>query len=196
MLLLINMRCLKTLSFLCLVIFLSLFITGCYDVKNEVISASEAVRIDTLPKTYWTYTITTVANSNDYRFSSPAEKDTPAESGYLRALPLKDDIYIVQIKSDNYPNYIIMFFKLANGAGGKEIRMAFPVASIEPSQYGVSTQMNNFYGITLVGSRKNIMAFLKAYAKVNFKDVLGEIAKIEAQFLNALPTGKRGIQNL
>jgi hypothetical protein len=190
------MRCLKTLSFLCLIVFLSLFVSGCYDVKYEIISASEAVRIDALPKTYWTYTITAVANSNDYRFSSPAEKNSPTGSGYIRALPLKDDIYIVQIKADNYPNYVIMFFRLANGTGGKEIRLAFPTAAIEPSQYGVSTHTNNFYGITLVGSRENIMALLKAYSKVNFKDVLGEVAKIEAEFLNALPTGKGGVQNL
>ena len=190
MLLLNNMRRLKTPSFLCLLVFLSLFTAGCYDVKHEVISASEAVSIEGLPKTYWTYTITAVPDTNDYRFASPAEEDSPAESGYLRAVLLKDNIYIVQVKSDNYQNYFLMFFKLVDDAGGKAIRMAFPETAIEPAQYGVKIKVNNFYGTTLMGSRRNIMGFLKAYAKVNFTDASALISKIESEFLRAVNSTK------
>ncbi|MDD5195720.1 MAG: hypothetical protein PHQ96_08635 [Candidatus Omnitrophica bacterium] len=180
----------KNRIFFCLLAFLCLFSSGCYDAKKEVISASEAVKIEGLPKTYWTYAITPVTNGNDYRFLSPAEKNSPAESGYLRAVPLKDNIYIVQVKYDNYQNYILMFFKLISAASGKEIRMAFPDTAIEASQYGVSTEVNNFYGTTLVGNRKNIMAFLRAYAKVNFKDVSAEAYKIEGELLRAVNIAK------
>lgn len=170
------MKSSKTVSLLCAVVFLSLFAAGCYDVKDEVILAHEAVSIEGLPSKYWTYTITPIANSRDYRFASPAEKDAPAESGYIRAVPLKDNIYIVQVKYDNYQTYILMFFKLITDARGKEIRMAFPDTAIEPAQYGVKIKVNNFYGTTLIGRRKNILAFLKAHEKVSFKDVSADLS--------------------
>ena len=125
---------LKKFTPLCLLIFISFFIAGCYEVQEEIISASQAVRIEGLPEIYYTYTLSARTGSNDYHFAKPAEKDSPAESGYARALPLKDNIYILQLKFDNYKNYLIMFTKLINNAEGKgkELRMVFPKEVIDP----------------------------------------------------------------
>lgn len=179
-------RCLRVFTFLCLLGLMCFISAGCTYVKHEVISSSEAVRVKGLPQDYEGYTITAVGGCNDYHFTKPAEKDSPAESGYARAVLLKDNIYIVQIKYDNYPDYIIMLLKFTDDASGKSLDMVFSDTDLDPSQYGVSLKVNGFYGATLIGSRKNIMALLKAYAKTNLTDQPPAVHKIKDKILNAV----------
>ena len=178
---------LKKFTPLCLLIFISFFIAGCYEVQEEIISASQAVRIEGLPEIYYTYTLSARTGSNDYHFAKPAEKDSPAESGYARALPLKDNIYILQLKFDNYKNYLIMFTKLINNAEGKgkELRMVFPKEVIDPASYGVNLKVENLAMVTLTGDRKNILSFLKAYAAVNFLEQPPELSQIKDKISEA-----------
>jgi hypothetical protein len=183
---------LKRCALFCFAALFCLFCAGCTYVKHEVILISEAVSVKGLPKVYEGYTITAVPSCNDYYFTKPAEKDSSAESGYARAVLLKDNIYIVQIKYDNYPDYIIMLLKFTNDASGKSLNMVFSDTNIEPSQYGVSLKVNGFYGATLIGSRKNIMAFLRAYAKANLTDQPPALYKMKDKIIEATQGVREG----
>ena len=133
--------------------------------------ASQAVRIEGLSKiTQPTYTLVAVPGCNDYRFNWTVEEGSPPELGYARAILLKEDIYIVQLKYDNYPNYFIMFLKVTEGPGGKNFKMMFPKSNIKPSDYSLGLKLDNMLGMTLIGSRRNIMKFLKAHADSDFTE--------------------------
>ncbi|MFH0732349.1 MAG: hypothetical protein V2A72_05460 [Candidatus Omnitrophota bacterium] len=179
-------RGLKAFALFCLIACLSFFTTGCYDVKDEVISAKEAVAIPDLPTTYMTYTITPVPGSNDYRFTNTPGNNAPPESGYARAVLLRDNIYIVQVKYDNYANYMVMFLKFINDANGKELRTVFPEIKAEPSQYNVRLDVGGFFDMTLVGGRENIMAFLKAHANANFTGEPPAASRLKEKVLKAV----------
>lgn len=180
---------LKRCALFCLVALFCLFSAGCYETENEIILASQAVRVEGFPQNYSGYTITAVSGSNDYRYLKPAENNLPAESGYLRMVPLRDNIYIVQVKDDSYQNYIIMFLRLVNGAGGKDLKMVFPEANAkidDVSRYGIKINANDWFGAQLSGSRKNIMTFLKAHANATFTDEVPAVSKIKDKILNAV----------
>jgi tetratricopeptide (TPR) repeat protein len=167
----------KVLTFICLIVCLPILIAGCYNVKDEIISAQQAVKISDLPTTYMTYSITPVTGSNDYRFINTPGNNAPQESGYARAVLLKNNIYIVQIKYDNDAKYVMMFLKVNNGAGGVELTTVFPEVKVDPSRYNVRIETAGYFDTKLIGRRENIMAFLKAHAGANFN---GEPAAVSA----------------
>jgi len=167
----------RVFTFIFLIVCLPLLITGCYNVKDEIISAQEAVTIPGMPTVYMTYTITPVPGSNDYRFINTPGNNAPQESGYARAVHLKDKIYIVQVKYDNDDKYTVMFLNFIDGPGRKELRTVFPEVKVDPSRYNVRIETAGYFNTKLVGSRENIMAFLKAHAGANFN---GEPAAVSA----------------
>ena len=177
---------LKKFMLFCLAALLCFFSAGCYETKNEIITASQAVRVEGFPQSYDGYTISAVTGNNDYRYLKPAENNFPAESGYLRLVPLKENIYIAQIKDDDYWSYMVMFMRISEGANGKKLKMIFPRTSIDPLRYGVNLKIHNLFNLTLSGSSQNIMNFLKAHVNTDFTDESPEVNKIKDKILNAV----------
>ena len=144
---------------------------GCYDTDVEVIDASSAVAVYNLPGSYipdagGSLTISSVPHSNDYRFRE-VSKDNKVSTGYIRMVPLKGDIYIVQVKYDDEGGYILVFYQFTSDRHYKQM---FP--DVDDSklyqlaeQHGVMLDLDFMY---LDGTRSNIMAFLRAHASLPF----------------------------
>jgi hypothetical protein len=159
-------------------------LSGCYEVDHEVISASQAVQLSGLPGTYnqgeGTSTfIAAVAGTNDYRYSQTSNGKTTG-AGYFRAIPLRDDIYIVQFKADSEKYYNLAFYQFP-GPGTAAFQAVsaknmddFKLAkkyhlAIGPPLSGDDADT----GMSLSGKDKNIMGFLFAHKKAQFdRDLL------------------------
>ena len=173
-----KLRKLPSFVWVVLLAVLAIFASGCYEVEQEVIRATEAVSIYGLPGTYTgsgpneKTTISAVPNSNDYRFQWVTKNKV--SSGYFRAIPLRGNIYIVQVKYDNESVYYLMFYKFTSDASGKKnftpLRVDDPVYDLA-QQYGVKIDIGEygdvFGGIQLVGSRSDIIAFLRAHRNLS-----------------------------
>ena len=155
-----------------------LFAAGCYETDVEIISASSAVSVYGLPGTYnkekgGTMIISAVPLSNDYRFRDVG-KDNKASTGYLRAVPLQGNIYIVQAKYDDDPVYYLGFYQFIYDSSGAHYKPMEPTASEKDfdqlaKQYGVTIDWDTFDFVPyLKGSSGNIMAFLRAHASLPF----------------------------
>ena len=144
---------------------------GCYETDFEVVDASSAVAVHGLPGSYipdagGSLTISAVPHSNDYRFRE-VSKDNKVSTGYIRMVPLKGDIYIVQVKYDDEEGYILVFYQFTSDRHYKQM---FP--DVDDSrlyqlaeQHGVMLDLDFMY---LDGSRSNIMAFLRAHVDLPF----------------------------
>jgi hypothetical protein len=161
-----------------------LFATGCYETAFEVIDASSAVAVYGAPGNYTldgggSLTISAVPNSHDYRFRR-VFKDGSDSKGYLRAIPLQGDIYIVQAKYDDQSFYYLAFYEFTIDSNGSHYKQMEPNVDEErlgqlAQQYDVKIDFDRFdpvFGLPLTpalsGTRSNIMAFLRAHASLPF----------------------------
>jgi len=160
---------------LILMVVLVVLVSGCYEVRQEVIRASDAVAVDGLPGTYNSKDskarteIMTVPNSNDYRFQEITSEAT--ESGYLRAVPLYDDIYISQTKYDNSGVYYIQFYRFTrtNDKGYASLSVSSPIFDLA-QEHGIEVGYDDFaVNITLEGKRQDILAFLRAHKNLSLE---------------------------
>lgn len=151
---------------------------GCYETDFEVIDASSAVAVNGVTGTYnvesgGTMTISAVPHSNDYRFRE-VSKDNKASTGYLRAVPLQGDIYVVQAKYDDDPVYYLAFYQFTIDSSGKHYKpMETNVDDKRidqlAQQHGVTIDWDTFDFVPyLEGSRSDIMTFLRAHAGLPF----------------------------
>jgi hypothetical protein len=151
---------------------------GCYETDFEIISASSAVSVYGLPGTYTkekggTMIISAVPLSNDYRFRE-ISKDNKTSTGYLRAVPLQGNIYIVQAKYDDDPVYYLGFYQFRYDSSGAHYKPMEPTVSEKSldqlaKQYGVIIDWDTLDFVPdLKGSPGNIMAFLRAHANLAF----------------------------
>lgn len=147
---------------------------GCYETDFEVVDAFSAVAVNGLAGSYTpdaggSLTISAVPDSNDYRFRE-VSKDNQVSTGYIRMVPLKGDIYIVQVKYDDEEGYILVFYQFTIDSTGAHYKLMFP--DVDDSrleqlakQHGVTLDLDFMY---LDGTRSNIMAFLRAHASLPF----------------------------
>lgn len=156
----------------------AVMVTGCYEVEQEVIRSSDAVRINGLPGTFSSsdskMTISAVPGSNDYRFRRTFS-DGSVESGYIRAIPLRDNIYIVQIKLDDESKYVIEFFQY-NRKRINQILIENSYSDFErlAKQYNItfkSGELDSLGQMILDGSRSNILAFLRAHSRFRMRPI-------------------------
>jgi len=163
---------------LVLLIAVVLAIAGCYETDFEVIDASSAVSVYGLPGTYnkeggGTMTISTVPLSNDYRFQDVG-KDNKASTGYLRAVPLQGNIYLVQARYDDDPVYYLGFYQFIYDSSGAHYKPMEPTVAEKSldqlaKQYGVTIDWESYDFVPFLnGSGSNIMAFLRAHASLPF----------------------------
>ena len=160
-----------------LLVVMALAIAGCYESDVEVISASSAVAVNGVPGDYTfdnggTLTVSSVPLSNDYRFRE-VSKDNKASTGYLRLVPLRGDIYIIQAKYDNETVYYIDFYQFSSStrrfqpleASADEKRL-----DQLAQQYNVKIDWDSWDFVPyLSGTSSNILAFLRAHANLPFK---------------------------
>lgn len=161
-------RQIKQFTLLFIMIVLCMFAVGCYETSKEIISVYEAVTISGLPSKQGDYTLTVVPNSKDYRFIENLPEG--ASAGYARLMPLRENIYIVQLKYDKQPNYLFMFVKLINDINGQSIEQVFPKEYIDSSRYRVKSDTTGLIYTRLTGRREDIMNFFKAYAAADFSE--------------------------
>jgi hypothetical protein len=151
-----------------------LAIDGCYETYVEVIDASSAVAVRGATGHY-TYasggkvTIWAVPDSNDYRFQE-VSKDNEVSAGYLRIVPLKGDIYIVQAKYDDDEVYYIAFYQFSNDRHFKPMEPDADEKKLNQlaQQYGVTIDRGFDIVPYLNGSQSTILAFLRAHAGLSF----------------------------
>jgi len=147
---------------------------GCYEVGQEIIFASAAKAVYGLPGYYtsanYRTTITAVPNSNDYRFQETDNKNKTS-SGYLRLVPLRDNIYIVQAKYDDESSYFLLFYRFTVNADGSKNYMPLQANPDQVTQlakqYNVTYDIDEMLGDMVSGSRENIMNFLYAHKNLN-----------------------------
>src|SRR4030042_2792786 len=155
-----------------------LTVAGCYETDVEVINASSAAAVYGLPGTYnkesgGTMTISAVPDSNDYRFRDVSKEGT-ASTGYIRAVPLRDNLYIVQVKYDNDAIYYLLFYQFtydSSGAHYRELEAKAEEKRLDQiaQQYSVKIDWDSFDFVPyLSGSSSNILAFLRAHASLSF----------------------------
>jgi len=154
-----------------------LLLTGCYDVAQEVIRADDAVEIPNLPGHY-TYddgstqlTIAAVPASRDYRFQRHwGGNPGKTQSGYLRAIHLKDDLYAIQVKYDDSVLYQILFYRfLPYEKQFIPMRVADqsrPAMDKLAGRYSVRIEFD--YTEELKGRREDLLAFLRAHRELDF----------------------------
>jgi hypothetical protein len=155
-----------------------LLAAGCYETDVEIISASSAVSVYGLPGTYnkekgGTMIISAVPLSNDYRFRDVG-KDNKASTGYIRAVPLQGNIYIVQAKYDDDAVYYLGFYQFIYDSSGAHYKPLEATASEKTldqlaKQYGVTIDWDTFDFVPyLKGNPSSILAFLRAHSGLAF----------------------------
>jgi hypothetical protein len=154
-----------------------LSIAGCYETDVEVISASAAVAVNGVPGDY-TYddgrklTVSAVPLSNDYRFREVSKKNK-AYTGYLRLVPLRSDIYIIQAKYDNETVYYIDFYQFnASTRRFQPMEAGTSEKSLNQlaQKYNVKINWDELDFVPhLTGTGSNILAFLKEHANFSFR---------------------------
>ena len=156
---------------------MALAMTGCYETDVEVISASTAVAVYGAPGDYTfdnggTLTVSAVPLSNDYRFRETS-KNNKVSTGYLRLVPLRGDIYIIQAKYDNESVYFIDFYQF--NASTRRFQPMIAVADEKSinqlaQRYNIKIDWESYdFEPFLSGTSSNILAFLKAHANLSFK---------------------------
>jgi hypothetical protein len=155
-----------------------LLAAGCYETDVEIIGASSAVSVYGLPGTYTkekggTMIISAVPLSNDYRFRDIG-KDNKASTGYIRAVPLQGNIYVVQAKYDDDAVYYLGFYQFIYDSSGAHYKPMEPTVAEKTldqlaKQYGVTVDWDTFDFVPyLKGSPGSILAFLRAHASLPF----------------------------
>jgi hypothetical protein len=146
-------------------------LSGCYETDHEVISKKDAQAVGNLPGHYpcktdatgkcWT-DIKAVKGCHDYRFKTSA-----GESGIVRALFLMGDCFIVQIKLDDKPYYLLDFYKFDEGNPSQGFSRVTHLHDAELARKCNVTFEENGHQNTganyLAGSAKNIKKFLLAH---------------------------------
>ena len=157
---------------------LLVFISGCYEVDQEIIRAKDALPVRGLVGIYEVDTqtqveITSVPYSNDYRFRHIKNDGSKSGAcGYLRAMPLRDDIYIVQIKFDNEDYYYIRFYRFTGARQYVPLSVNESVDNLA-KEYDIEIIIDPLFGLpdALTGAQGDILAFLLAHKKFPFSEV-------------------------
>lgn len=162
---------LKNIGRSILLVGLVLLVSGCYETDQEIIMASEAAKVYGLPGTYTSRSATTriweVPGTDDYRFE---ELDVDGvSSGYLRAVPLRGNIYLAQAKYDNGAIYLL-FYEFIVSSGGASYH---PLEATEDvgelaRRHNVTMELDEMSGYFLKGRREDIKAFLLAHRDLDF----------------------------
>ena len=152
-----------------------MFLSGCYEVAEEIIRAQDAVRVPPACCKSWvniheglekghTCSLRAIPGGNDYQFQDRHENGELSDDACVRFAPLINDIYITQYVSD----YIaVTFFRMT--ANGEIWEVKIPDNTDREAlaeRYGAT-----FDGEYLTGPRENVMAFLRAHKNLKFVEV-------------------------
>ncbi len=145
------------------IVAMSLVTATCYEVDQEIIDINMAEPVYGLPGEYhWddgkVRAISTVPYSNEHRYRD-VDAEGNVSAGSFRAIHLRDDIYIVQVDTDEGERYM-MFFRFTSDKTIWQLMTTEAVLDLAP-QYGVTIEVD--IADRLYGNRDNILAFLRAH---------------------------------
>ncbi len=154
-----------------------LLAAACYKTDEEIIDARSAVFIPGLARTHTNdmnpdskTIISAVPGTNDYRFQDVGG-DNPG-AGYLRIIPLRGDIHLVQVKFDGDVLYYLYFYEYVFDTGSDEARYFPMMPSEDTAPLAQRHNVRLEYGEEehqLYGGRGDILAFLLAHANLSFE---------------------------
>ena len=144
-----------------------LAVAGCYEVEQEVIPVSQGIRAPIESPITWDdggeTSFSYVETTRDYRF-----RDRDDETGSARAIHIRDDIYLLQVRYDNESVYGLFFFQVTP----TRIDLVLPVGDVESLAVRHNVDMEEDYiyvEYILSGSSENILSFLRAHAQFEFQ---------------------------
>ena len=148
-----------------------LFLSACWISETQVITMEMAVEIPGLEGEHAfddnVNTIAAVPFSNDYRVHS-IDFEGAVTNGTFRAVPLRSNIYIVQLLFDGEATYSFAFYRFTGGPDPEIVEM---VPSIDvndlAAEHGVVLDGDEIglFG-SLEGEAEDIMEFLQAHRAV------------------------------
>lgn len=150
-----------------------LFLSGCYFADHEVISASMAIKTpyshnEVVSEKVGILKLDTVTDNNDYRYLMKYH-DGSSETGTIRALHLRDNIYILQVKGDEEPDYEIGFFEITRD----QYKEVLPVEYEEIDTIAYNNKVTIYsdaYTDSLEGEPEGLLAFLLAHKNLAFEN--------------------------
>ncbi|MBM3504264.1 MAG: hypothetical protein FJX65_10360 [Alphaproteobacteria bacterium] len=152
-----------------------LLVSACYEVGREVIPASAGVQIpEAISPITWnnggSVQFSFVPATRDYRFSERSA-DGSVHNGSVRAMPVRDNIYALQVLYDGSRNYEIYFLQvtatrvewMSPQGNLVELGRRYAVNFTEPEN-DEQWDMNR-----LEGNPANLLAFLRAHRELRFE---------------------------
>ena len=149
-----------------------ILLSGCYNIEREVIPASLGIKT---PFAYdslifdqgGTADLSHDPYNNDYRFRTVFDDGKEIDTGTFRAMHIRDDIYVLQVKYDDEPDYYLVFYKITSER----------VDPMEPDDYSAVDALAEKHNVTvdydyttfIGGNAENILAFLKDHRQLSFK---------------------------
>jgi len=146
---------------------LAVALAGCYETNHEVIPPSAGIRApvespitwDEGGETHFSY----VPATKDYRF-----REEDGRTGSVRAIHIRDDIYLTQVRYDDENVYGLFFFQITP----TRLDIVYPVGDIETvaTRHGVELE-EDFVIVDYIlhGPPQNIYAFLSDHAQFRFE---------------------------
>jgi hypothetical protein len=151
-----------------------LAVAGCYEVDKEIITEDLAEQVPYIGGSAQltsggTLQLSKSDFNNDYRFVQ-IDTDGTRRNGTMRAMRIRDDLYVVQARYDDENQYYLIFERIT--ARDFKPYRASPNSAIEDlaKSYNVTldddpSDENSF---SLSGNRADILNFLRAHRDLNF----------------------------
>lgn len=163
---------------LVLALAIGMLVAGCYETDEEIITIERAVAIPGLAGEYGggdggggITTITSVPNSNEYRFAETSDEGGTT-AGTLRVIPILGGTYLVQARYDGEDTHHLLFYEF-NAQSGRNMELLAPDEPVGhlAAQYGVTIEVSEDGADILRGSRSAILDFLLAHRSIRFDHV-------------------------
>jgi hypothetical protein len=143
---------------------------GCYEVDREVIPVSAGVQLPMSSPIRWnngaqadfTYSPAT----RDYRFSD-RNNDGKVRTGSARAMPIRGNIYALQLHYDNVQGYELVFVQVTPS----RFDTMDPVGNVQAlaDRFGVTLSEGIEFEWRLEGEPGRMLAFLRAHSELQFE---------------------------
>lgn len=146
---------------------ITLVLAGCYETNQSVIPGSRGIRVPIESPISWDEggqtTFSYVAATQDYRF-----RDDNGATGSARAIHIRDDIYLLQVRYDDEAVYGLFFFQITS----TRIDLVGPVGDVVAlaARHGVELE-EDFLDVEYIiyGPPQNVLAFLEDHARFDFE---------------------------
>ena len=146
-------------------------LVGCYNIDKEVIPASLGIKTpyahdNIVFNKGGTADLSHDPYNNDYRFRTVFDEGKDIGTGTFRAMHIRDDIYVLQVKYDDERDYYAVFYKIT----------ADRVEPMDPEDYSAVDSLAKKHNVTIdydyatyvSGNAEDLLAFLKDHRQLSF----------------------------